>query len=1520
MIKIERFLLVALVLLFVTGLESLAQRQIENLDRGVVAMRRSSSSVMVGWRWLGTEGDDVLYNVYRGETKLNDTPLNVTNYIDVVSSNEDYSVSAVINGVEQERSEPVTVWTSNYKEISLQVPSGGTVPDGSYSYTPNDASAGDLDGDGQYDIVLKWDPTNAHDNAHSGYTGDVILDAYKLDGTHMWRINLGKNIRAGAHYTQFMVFDFDGDGKSEVACKTAPGTKDGSGSYLSMGPAANDNDAADYRNNSGYILSGPEYLTMFNGETGLEMTTINYNPPRGNVSSWGDSYGNRVDRFLAGVAYLDGERPSLVMARGYYTRAVLAAYDWDGTSLNPRWVFDTNNGYSDYRGQGNHQLSVADVDFDGKDEIVYGSATIDDDGTGLYTTGLHHGDALHVSDMDPDRPGLEVFMPHEDKVNGMTYRAAENGKILYQYKADFDNGRGVAADIYPGKKGYEFWSGAGEGVYNIDKTVIGGKTSMNFAIWWDGDLSRELLDGNRITKYGAGILLNASDCSSNNGSKSTPALSVDILGDWREEVIFRTSDNKKLRIYSSTYPTIHKIRTLMHDPQYRVAIAWQNVAYNQPPHPGFYLGTDMEDPPRAPIIQSDLKWDGTNGSTWDENLSLNWKNNGGSASVFNTGDDVLFTLNGVSDSDIEILGSIQPGKVSVVSPSDYVFSGTGSLTGDMQLLKSGNGKLTINNTNDYTGKSSITQGELHLNGALQNSMVFVAGQGKVSGSGTFGKGLILNAGAYYMPGDKNVEALTTIGDSMKLAGDVSLEIDLSDDPSGATKSNDSIHINGDLIIEGSNRLIISKTDGVLSEGSYTLMTYTGNFVGSTDNVSVEGILEVLYELKVENGTVLLEITKPRDPSSLVWNGANSNQWDLLDTENWKNGNVDDIFVVNDSVLFDDSGVSIVNIVENVPIGGMEVNASQNYTFQGKGKISGEGGITKNGSGYLKMIMRNDFTGPVAIYSGYFEASSIDNSGSASSIGAAGSDPGNWIIDGGIFKYSGFAASTNRGLNIGSAGAILELPQSELSLDGFITGEGHLIKRGAGTLKIFAANTFKGGTVIEDGTIQFTSDNANESGLGSGSIVLKNATLSMYNNAGTYNNASYHIEVPATFNAGLNLDGRCTVSGKLKGLGNLNLYVPYVRSQIDADWSDFEGSVNILTDSDGGLLILNNNNGYANTSINLTNKVTMIREKSENVTIDVGELTGPSTSRLGAGGDGSNTISWRLGTKNTSFSFDGIISNDQYKNSGAQAAIIKAGSGRLTLTAANTYSGGTLVEKGTLIANNATGSATGTGPVIVNSGGALSGTGFIGGDVTIKGGGYLLAGATTTGTFLQVNNNVKFDPGSYFMVAVNSDNGASDKLRSTGTVSLNGTLYINNLGSAFKKGNSFLVIQSAENTGGFSAVYPATPGPDLYWDLSGMSKSGLLRVTDIPTSLEGTRENLNIKAYPNPFADKFYVDISGLQNGCDISVADISGRIVYNATNLKQPTNKIDLSECPKGIYVVAVLYKDNPILKRLIKE
>ena len=606
----------------------------ERLNRGVVAIR-NGSQVVVSWRTLRSDATGQVFDIYRNGVKLNQSPLTEggTFFTDEHPLQGDATYEVRGGGMDGSYTLSGDA-PDGYIPIRLQKPADGVSPDGrTYSYSANDASVADVDGDGTYEIILKWDPSNAHDNAHDGFTGSTIFDCYKINSQLLWRIDMGINIRSGAHYVPFIVYDLDGDGCAEFIVRTADGTRDAKGHVIG-------DSLADYRHRpasdtqnpipesewgkynrqgrpmTGRILTGPEFVTVFNGLTGEAMDTKPYIPERGNPMDWGDSYANRSDRMLAAVGYLDGIHASAIFCRGYYTRTVIAAWDWDGKELKQHWVFDTNSPeWASYAGQGNHNLRVADVDGDGCDEITYGSMAIDHDGQGLYNTGMGHGDALHLMAFDPSTTELQVWDCHENRRDGSDFRNARTGEVIFQIPSKSDVGRCMAADIDPTNPGLEMWSSDSHGIRNIKGEVIysaqdpadpqhqqhlrlnGRHLSVNFGIWWDGDLLRELLDHGTVSKYdwqnhAIVDVVKFPDIMFNNGTKSNPCLSADILGDWREEVIARTSDSSELRIFVSPIPTDYRINCLMEDIPYRLSTAAQNVGYNQPSEPGFYLGPD----------------------------------------------------------------------------------------------------------------------------------------------------------------------------------------------------------------------------------------------------------------------------------------------------------------------------------------------------------------------------------------------------------------------------------------------------------------------------------------------------------------------------------------------------------------------------------------------------------------------------------------------------------------------------------------------------------------------------------------------------------------------------------------------------------------------------------------------------------------------------------------------------------------------------------------------------------------
>ena len=636
--------------------ENVHTRQMEKLDRGLIAIK-TDGGVYLSWRLFDSEDNifgsadkNVSFNVYRDGKKISEVATK-TNYVDsTVGTN--YSVAPVINGVEGEKCNPVTAYNNSYFDIPLLKPDDETIYDPSnnklatYSFFPADCSTGDVDGDGEYEIIVKW-TSHERDVGTPAYSGTVHLAAYKLDGTKLWKndIELGKNVYSSAHTVQFLVYDFDGDGKSEVICQTSLGSKDGQGKYVSNAAQTDEeikaitdkeNSTADYRSSSGVITKGEEFLTVFNGETGVAMDTINLPTTRGseNGVDYGDDFGNRSNRFVSDIAYLDGEKPYAIYLRGYYfgrngkQRTSIAGISWDGTALSPTYRFDTQKGqegYYDgayqYVGNGNHNCTVADVDNDGKDEFITGALCMevndDNEFRPKWCTYLQHGDALHIGNYDPTHTGFEFFTVHEDSGTnslsgnditldfGMSVIDAETGNIMFHEGASDDTGRGVMANVGAGGY-YQIWSAKnsarqsnGGTDFTTATSLTGRNTpSMNFRIFWDGDLYDNLLNGANITDWNGRNMSNIFsagnyDCVSINGTKANPSLQADLFGDWREEVVYPTSDGTALRVFSTTDTTDYKIKTLMQDPVYRSGVAAEQTAYNQPPHVGFYMGKEV---------------------------------------------------------------------------------------------------------------------------------------------------------------------------------------------------------------------------------------------------------------------------------------------------------------------------------------------------------------------------------------------------------------------------------------------------------------------------------------------------------------------------------------------------------------------------------------------------------------------------------------------------------------------------------------------------------------------------------------------------------------------------------------------------------------------------------------------------------------------------------------------------------------------------------------------------------------
>ncbi len=1510
--KIINFFLVVILCSFCLLPSAYSQRYMEKINHGLIAVE-TSSGVLISWRVLASEWYDVSYNIYRDGKLLNDAPITgASNILDASgTTGSTYSLRLVRNKKESRMQESCSVWEQNYFDIPVRTidVNGDTT-----LYELNDASVGDLDGDGEYEIVVK----RLVSNNDTSLTYYHYLEAYELDGTFMWAVNMGPNIYDGVEFN-FLVWDLDMDGKAEIALRTSDGFIDGEG--MNIGDYDNDGiinyrySVSTWLTTGGYRCEGPDYISILDGGSGKQLAITDY-IERGSADDWGKSGdgGHRATKCMFTVAYLDGMSPSFIVSRGIYERTAFAAWTFENDTLIQNWAFDSDEDGSDYAGQGFHNLTLGDVDLDGRDELVYGSMVIDDDGSGLYSTGLGHGDAQHMADINPYRKGLEYFGCLEEYEGG-SYRDASTGEELYYKNIGRDMGRAGCADITPDYPGMEMWGPSGFPLLSSDGTEIAefsSPSSMNFFIWWDGDVTRELLDHEWNSTYGIGTiikydngantqLLYAEGTRSDNWTKGNPALSADILGDWREEVIWRTEDNRALRIYTTPYTTDKKIYTLMQDPQYRAAIGWQQNSYNQPPHPSFFIGTDMDSLPPSPILFDGLKvyksgsWDKHSKSWYENERLINFKD----------GDRVLFDVSADTNV-ISITGMVSPLEIRVISSEDFTFSGQGNIGGSARLSKAGEGNLTINTINSYKGLTRVWQGQLTVNGHLLNSKVLVKRFAVLTGTGRMKNGVTIEPYAYLVVGDgEGNPGSTKIHKSLTLEKNAVVKMDLSDNPYGKDEENDIIKIFGDLNFNGPITLEINKLSDDLPAGTYTLMTFTGKFNGSVDSIDLEGISDIPKSLEVRKGKMLLVIPETREATTVVWQGTEDNTWDLFVTQNWLNDGESDYFIGNDSVIFDNTGLeTTVNINDEYSVGGVLFNTDTNYTLVGEGGISGESGLTKQGRGILTIENSNSYTGGTLIEDGVISVSSLANGGYYSPIGASSVDSSNLIINGGELEVTGSSiVSTDRNMIIGNYNGILNIvdEEGELSLYGSLYGEGNLFKNGPGLLVLQSASTH-GGTVINEGTIELTEDEANISGLGD-TLTFNNGILAMNDNMYSYtDDCAWNIVVPEGKTGTLKMDSRCSLTGSLTGSGTLNLYSPFVRSDLKGDWSSFTGTIIVTSDAGGGDFRIYNKYGYENAAVVIDG--TLYTYNITGSETSFGSLEGVSTSTLAYG-------TWNVGYNNKDAVFDGYITGT--------STINKYGTGSWTLSNANDNTGATTVFAGTLVVANSSGSATGSGDVDVF--GMLSGTGIIGGTVTMEDASTVAPGIDSIGT-LTFNSGIYFTPGGYLLMEVNKSTEGCDMVVCSDTIMLSGTLQINEIcGEDLETGDSFVIFEGSVIEGSFDSLVPSTPGNGLIWDLSALNSDGIISVAESSEKSTGAIADLaEVNIYPNPVTDLVYISIRNKSELKKIDVLDVNGRIVISLKDVKTDIREIDMSDLSAGSYFINIQTDEGVNTYKVIKN
>ncbi len=821
-------------------------------------------------------------------------------------------------------------------------------------------------------------------------------------------------------------------------------------------------------------------------------------------------------------------------------------------------------------------------------------------------------------------------------------------------------------------------------------------------------------------------------------------------------------------------------------------------------------------------------WNTLGDHNWSDGISLLYQ--------FHAGEAVTFDDTGSTNPAINLIGSLTPASVFVDAKKNYTFSGGGSLTGTMSLIKTNTGALTINNTNSYTGNTIISNGAVLVNGALNQSAVQVRQRGTIGGNGRLGNGLTVFTGGSITPGNGNgAPGTLTITNGLTLSGGTTNRFDLSDDPTGTSKTNDVIRIIGDLNLSGVNTIRVSLLDGLPGNGLYTLFTYSGNLNGSLANFAISGVNGTLTN---PPGAIAILVDAQRPPATLTWlgNGVN-NIWDTGTTVNWLNEGVPDKFLFLDDVVFDDSGSTApaVNLIGDQTPNSVTVAADVSYIFSGTGKITGTTGLTKTNAGTLTITTANDYTGPTLIGGGVVSVNQLANGGVASRLGAATSEPANLQFFNSALQYTGSNVTVDRGATFAEGSAAFNVTGSGTTLtwNGTNIGSGTLIKSGPGTLTLSAGNTFTGGTIINEGTLALNGPSgggtvtANNYALGSGSVIFQGGTLKLFGNAAStspeYGTFSRPMIVPEDEVGTLLTPPRYGMSASLSGGGTLNLEVDYVRGTMSGNWSAFTGVINITGRVADSEFRVANSAGYAGATLFLNNNAVITQSGSAS-TMEIGALGGTSGSRVGPGNSTSSGRSFRVGWNNQDATFAGQILSDGVNT------VTKVGTGNWTLSGANTYSGGTVVNDGTLTVNNTSGSGTGSAAVTVNNPATLAGTGIISGATTINSGATLAPGNAAIGT-LTVNNSVTLATGSITRIEINKTSGTKDLLDASGALTYGGTLIVTNLSGTLAEGDSFKIFDGGSYSGSFTSSNLPPLAANLMWFTSSLSTSGTISVVN-----------------------------------------------------------------------------------------
>ena len=1318
------------------GITASAQRVIDKLDRGIVAVK-TTSGVFVSWRIQSDEYYDVTYNLYR-DGSLVAEGLSASNYTDAAgTTSSSYTVEAVKRGVKQPKSAAATPWAKNYLEI---------VPKHDKSITsvlvPNDACCADVDGDGQVEILLKYD-NQSEINAsfpRDGHNGEYsIFECLKLDGTVLWWVNCGPNMGDFQNNEQNIVgYDWDMDGKAEALFRAADGTTihAADGQTYVIGDATKNYRAATGGGSNWFMHEGAEYLVYVNGATGVPYVTMDYplkrleNGETDLSKAWGDGYGHRSTKHFFGAPYLDGRKPSIFLGRGIYTRHKFVAFDVDPAThqLTERWRWTNNQAGSPWYGQGYHNFAIVDVDWDGRDEIVWGSMVIDDNGKGLSTTGLGHGDAQHHGDFNPYVHGQEGFFCNEDRPSN-NYRDLTTSKLYYRVEDSRDDGRSIAGNFLntvPGAVGFSAHDTPPISlVENKHLDVLNSTAGMadNFRCYWDGDLQEETFNYQN-GKNTAGVVLKPGTSNSwvlegsmtNNDTKGTPCYTGDILGDWREEFMMRTANNN-IRIYTTTIETPWRNYSLWYDHQYRNGMVWQMCGYNQPAHVSYFLG-ELEDITAAPpALTMEGRTEIANGGTI--------AHNGEEVITCETNDMTINITDGASpylyiDNAPSWVQGSAPSEATAASYTitykyyTHTLQG-GGFSGTTHVVKQGDGILAYPEMDmTYSGRTDVWAGTLNLNGSIANSPLWL---NRLTSLNTpvktvTVKSLVADYGSTTTIGGDDAIGVLTATDSLKLGFGSRLKVDLYGDGIKADQMN-----TAKLVIETKDwkygpeykqpviefNCHLASGEEKLTVGKYDLGK-VGAVVGDVANIKIEGIAKVKATLAVEDGSLMLNIEGTRDAADIEWNATNSDVWDVATTENFVTHDATrgaETFIEGDNIYFTDNTksttVTIANGVEVKPAN-IYYTGSKNYTINGEGKITA-GTFYNNGQGVMTMATDNTYIGGNHLTSGTTKVSSLSSATQPyGNLGGVTTSVANFTIENGAILQNTAAVTNGSAMRMVGNGIIKT--DASFTQQGAISGDS-LVKTGGNTLTM-TGNLTTARTIVREGSMNY-------SGSGYNKVVELQGNASISGDG--FIPSPMYVASGARATLTLTNTYYQAYKGSLTGSGQLTINPTNTVSRvaITGNWTNFTGTIVYNNTS---ILMPLKNSGMPNaTFITGANTNIGIAASSDNasVTYPIGKLTGSGRLRhkevnFGNSSGVSGNVTWKVGNTDLgNFTFNGSIYDAGGSN---KSNFEKVGDCTMTVGGSWENSGTVKVSEGTLIVS--TSKTLGTGALTVANGATLMG--------------------------------------------------------------------------------------------------------------------------------------------------------------------------------------------------------------------